>query len=212
MAGNLFYVHIGCGLTAPPSWRNFDASPTLRLQRLPLAGRLFRGHGAPVFPETAEYGDIVKGLPLAPGSCAAVYTCHVLEHLYLDECRLALGNIHAYLQPGGRLRVLLPDLRALARRYLDSTAPDAALEFVASSRMGMKSRPRGIEGWAREWIGNNRHRWMWDASSLSAELARVGFTRIREVSPGDSVIQGIEEVELPSRWLSSFGVECVRET
>ena len=29
------YVQYGCGINAPQSWINFDASPNLRLERLP---------------------------------------------------------------------------------------------------------------------------------------------------------------------------------
>ncbi|HEX8242224.1 MAG TPA: hypothetical protein VF541_01965 [Longimicrobium sp.] len=32
------HAQYGCGPCAPAGWRNFDASPTLRLQRLPAAG------------------------------------------------------------------------------------------------------------------------------------------------------------------------------
>ena len=36
------YIHYGCGLDAPKEWINFDASPTLRLQKTPLLGLLFQ--------------------------------------------------------------------------------------------------------------------------------------------------------------------------
>ncbi|MCI5142460.1 MAG: methyltransferase type 11, partial [Candidatus Electrothrix sp. ATG1] len=36
MAMEKQFIHYGCGLSAPESWLNFDASPTLRLQRIPL--------------------------------------------------------------------------------------------------------------------------------------------------------------------------------
>ncbi len=34
-------VQYGCGWSAPFSWRNFDASLTLRFERLPLIGHLY---------------------------------------------------------------------------------------------------------------------------------------------------------------------------
>ncbi|MQP68452.1 hypothetical protein GE253_24335 [Niveispirillum sp. SYP-B3756] len=60
------FVQYGCGWTAPPGWHNFDASPTLRFERLPLVGRLYSKNGRR-FPDNVRYGDIVRGLPLAPG-------------------------------------------------------------------------------------------------------------------------------------------------
>ena len=64
------YVQYGCGLSAPVGWQNFDASPTLRLQKIPLIGKLVRKVD---FPSNVLYGDIVKGLPgIAPQSCDGV--------------------------------------------------------------------------------------------------------------------------------------------
>jgi hypothetical protein len=34
------FTQFGCGLCAPPTWLNFDASPAMRLQRLPAIGNL----------------------------------------------------------------------------------------------------------------------------------------------------------------------------
>ena len=35
-------VQYGCGLSDPEGWKNFDSSPTLRLQKLPLIGRFIK--------------------------------------------------------------------------------------------------------------------------------------------------------------------------
>jgi|GEM_PF-4132010 len=58
-------LHIGCGLNAPSSWENFDASPSLRLTKLPLSKLIFRGK-VPDWPKNAVYGDIAKGLECIP--------------------------------------------------------------------------------------------------------------------------------------------------
>lgn len=63
------YLQYGCGWCAPEGWLNFDASPTLRFERLPLIGRLHT-RNAERFPANVRYGDVVKGLPPADGSCA----------------------------------------------------------------------------------------------------------------------------------------------
>jgi len=93
---------MGVDSRRPRDGLNFDASPTLRVQRLPLAGFL-RVPGGPVFPANVRYGDIVKGLPVEATSCRAVYCSHVLEHLSLSDFRLALANTKAVLAEGGRL-------------------------------------------------------------------------------------------------------------
>ncbi len=95
------YLQYGCGWSAPKGWRNFDASPTLRFERLPLIGRLYTRNGQR-FPENVEYGDIVKGLPVAAQSFHGVYCSHVLEHLSLADFRTALINTWRILKTGER--------------------------------------------------------------------------------------------------------------
>ena len=104
------YVQYGCGLSAPKEWQNFDASPTLRLQRLPIFGALLKKQLNVVFPKEVRYGDIVKGLPLKENSCSGIYCSHVLEHLALKDFRTALINTYKILKPGGVFRCLVPDL------------------------------------------------------------------------------------------------------
>ena len=35
------YVQYGCGFDAPDGWINYDASPTLFFERIPVLGRLY---------------------------------------------------------------------------------------------------------------------------------------------------------------------------
>ncbi len=98
---NGIYIQFGCGYSAPEGWINFDISPTLRLQKIPLLGDFLRNRMIYVFPRNARYGDIVKGLPLKPGTCQGIYCSHVLEHLALEDFRLALRNTYSYFN-GGR--------------------------------------------------------------------------------------------------------------
>src|SRR5687767_6441655 len=108
------YVQFGCGLSAPDGWLNFDSSPTLRAQRLPLIGSAIARASDTRFPEAVRYGDIVTGLPVADGSCKGVYASHVLEHLALEDMRTALRNTWKILEPGGVFRLVVPDLELMA--------------------------------------------------------------------------------------------------
>ena len=115
------YVQYGCGLSAPRNWRNFDNSPTLRFERIPIIGKLYTKNEIR-FPENIEYGDIVKGLPIKSESCKGVYCSHVLEHLSLNDFRIALSNTFRIIQPGGYFRLVLPDLEYIARQYIENTS------------------------------------------------------------------------------------------
>jgi hypothetical protein len=204
------YTQFGCGSSAPVGWRNFDASPTLRLQRLPIIGRHFRGGAYPEFPRGVEFGDVVKGLPLPAGSCRGVYASHVLEHLALDDFRKALAEVLRLLETGGTFRMVVPDLESLARNYLASTAPCPSSEFMERADLGQKTRSRGLRGLLRGWIGNSLHLWMWDERSLGAELRDAGFAGVRHAVFGDSQDRRFMEVEDSGRWDRCLGMECRR--
>jgi hypothetical protein len=203
------YVQYGCGLCAPPGWRNFDSSPTLRLQRLPLVGATLKS-SAVIFPANAEFGDVIKGLPVRAGECQGVYCSHVLEHLALNDLRTALRETYRILSGGGIFRLVLPDLEREARAYLDDESSTAAINFMRATLLGKEDRGRSIKAFLREWLGNSHHLWMWDFKSLRTELQEAGFREVRRAELGDSVDPKFGEVEDAGRWISCLGVECRR--
>ncbi len=153
------YVQYGSGQSSPDGWINFDVSPTLRLQRLPVVGALFK-RGSVVFPDTVRYGDIVAGLPITDGSADGVYASHVLEHLSYEDFWIALRNTHRILKPDGIFRLIVPDLEARARRNINSLdGGDAAANswFMEKSSLGCHQRARSVAGKLRSMIGNSAH-------------------------------------------------------
>ena len=171
------YVQFGCGMCAPETWLNFDAGPAFWLQsRLPFLTPLLVKKGFPPYPKNIEYGDVIKGLPVAPQSADAVYCSHVLEHMTLDEFRLALRNIFSYLRPGGTFRLVLPDLEQLIGLYTGDPTPAACSRFMQESWLGEMNSPRGLRSIPTAVFGRARHLWMWDYKGMEAELADAGFT------------------------------------
>lgn len=201
------YVQFGCGWSAPISWRNFDASPTLRFEKVPVLGRLYTKN-ATRFPSNVEYGDIVKGLPLASNSCDAIFSSHVLEHLALDDFRIALRHSFDLLKPGGVIRVIVPDLRALADAYINSTDSLASHDFMRGTCLGIESRPRGALGLIKSWMGNSSHLWMWDFQSLQIELNNAGFVGLRRCEFGDSSDSLFKDVEDRDRFVNAVAIEA----
>jgi len=201
------YVQYGCGWSAPQGWRNFDSSPTLRFERLPIIGRLYTKNETR-FPENVEYGDIVKGLPVAPRSCIGVYCSHVLEHLALEDFRTALLNTRKILRPMGVFRLVVPDLEYSARKYVVNISNTAAPEFIRDTCLGHESRARGVKGLASAWLGNSQHLWMWDYRSIELELADAGFVGVRRATFGDSSDPMFQTIEKEERWQNCLGVEC----
>ena len=201
------YVQYGCGMSPANEWRNFDASPTLRFERIPIIGKLYTKN-ANRFPENVEYGDIVKGLPVPDESCKGIYCSHVLEHLSLEDIRTALRSTYRILMPGGTFRLVMPDLAEMVTAYQNSTKHDAAIKFIRDTGMGHEKRICGIRGFSKLWLGNSSHLWLWDYDSISRELDDIGFTGIRRAQFGDSLDSMFSKAEKADRWCGCLGVEC----
>ena len=144
------YVQYGCGTWVPDGWENFDATPSLFVQNIPVIGKKL----SPIrFPESVRFGNIVKGLPIADASADAVYCSHVLEHLAVEDMRKALRNTLKMLRPGGVFRLVIPDLRSSAEAYVKSTDPDAGFRFIEHLGLGQMNRRTGLIGVLRGWLG-----------------------------------------------------------
>jgi SAM-dependent methyltransferase len=202
-------VQYGCGSSSAEGWLNFDSSPTLRFERLPVIGKLYT-RNAQRFPELVRFGDIVKGLPVPAESCKAVYCSHVLEHLSREDVDIALRNTYRLLQPGGTFRLVLPDLEQLAQSYLASKDPLASSEFMESAGLGKASRPRGLRGVMVDLIGNSAHLWMWDERSLAHKLREHGFTDVRRAAFGDWADPVFAAVEDQSRFTGCLAMQCTK--
>ena len=201
------YVQYGCGWSAPRSWRNFDASPTLRFERIPFIGKLYTKNNSR-FPPNVEFGDIVCGLPILDNSCKGIYCSHILEHLSLEDFRSALKNTYKILEISGCFRLVLPDLEYSIKQYIDNQSIDASLMFMRETFLGKEKRSRGLKSFISEWFGNSQHLWMWDYKSISQELQDAGFIDTRRAKFGDFTDLMFKDVEEEGRWLNCLGVEC----
>jgi SAM-dependent methyltransferase len=206
--GNI-YAQYGCGLSAPAEWQNFDSSPTLRWERVPLLGRWTKN--AERFPAHVKVGDIVTGLPLPDGSCKGVYASHVLEHLAREEFYKALENTYKLLAPGGIFRLIVPDLAYIGREYirmLDKGDPEASHSMVTATILGEETRPRGLGAMAYQMLNTSRHLWMWDEFSLRKALEDRGFDHVRRCAFDDCEDPMFRLVENAERFERAVAMEA----
>lgn len=204
------YVSYGCGFCAPEGWVNFDASPTLRFEHLPVVGRLHTKNKQR-FPSNVRYGDVVRGLPVAGESCKGVFASHVLEHLTLDEFHIALKQTFAMMAPGGVFRLIVPDLEKAAREYISGIEAGkcgAGSEFMEATSLGVKSRRTGLLGRLYESLSTSRHLWMWDRLSLGEALRSHGFVDVRECKFGDAEDPMFALVEDAGRFEGAVAMEA----
>lgn len=207
------YVNYGCGLSAPEEWINFDVSPTLRIQKIPIVGSLLKSKLNAVFPANVIYGDIIKGLPVEDNSVDGIYCSHTLEHLSLNDFRVALKNTYKVMKKGGIFRCVVPDLEWAVRTYirdLENGDREASTKFIKYTSLGIQQRPRNAKGFLSSFFGNSHHLWMWDSKSLALELENAGFQNIRECKFNDCKDEMFKHVENKGRFVNVASIECTK--
>ena len=204
-------VQYGCGLSAPDGWKNFDSSPTLRLQKLPLIGRFIK---KVEFSPRILYGDILKRLPgISLQSCDAIYCSHVLEHLCLEDCRAAIQNTFNLLKEEGVFRCVVPDLESAINKYTDrlnSGVLTAGNSFMYDTLLGIDRRPKSLKEKIIFLLGNSHHLWMWDKYTLEEELKNAGFSSVRMCFFNDSINKDFYYVEEISRFNGAIAFEAIK--
>lgn len=161
-------LHIGCGGHHLPGWINLDNYPA------PLAVNLD------------------NGLPLPNNSSRYVFLSHLLEHLfYPNQSHQLLAEIQRVLQPGGIVRIVVPDIEQCINAYV---IEDEA--FFESRRKHWTWLPKDmtrLESFlAYAGAGPNpeslfeSHKFGYDFETLRHCLLRVGFTNVRRCRFQDS--------------------------
>jgi predicted SAM-dependent methyltransferase len=96
---HLRLLNFGCGGTFHSDWTNIDT--------------------VPVSPDVIRH-DLMQPFPFADATFDAVYGSHVFEHLEPAAAQVLLMDCGRVLKPGGVIRLVVPDLEAIAGLYLRS--------------------------------------------------------------------------------------------
>ena len=215
-------LHLGCGLNTPADWLNVDGSWNAKVAKYPLIKRIIRRVGLiPVeqfeIPWNSEIfiHDVRSPLPFQDGGFRYIYASHLLEHLYWEEGQRLIRECLRVLKPGGCLRMVVPDLRAIIEEYNHRDSVENASVKKAdrfNDRMLLRARrpPSGNFLYRIYSLLNDfhSHKWMYDADSLTKCLQDAGFIDVQEMAFCDSRISSIEDIEVPERVLDGAGI-CV---
>jgi SAM-dependent methyltransferase len=157
-------LHVGAGARRLPGWVNID-----------------------VFPAELAL-NVNRGLPFADGSARLLFASHMLEHLYYPQEALRfLAECRRVLRPGGRLRLVVPDIELYVRAYAERD--DA---FFADRRRTWEGLPEGRTH-LEEFLSYagagpdpaaflDSHKYGYDFATLSRLLALAGFEDVRRSS------------------------------
>lgn len=161
-------LHLGCLDQATSGWTNTDITPHLWIARVPgLPGLLFRAgkmtrqrleqHRRGTF-KGVSYLDVGKRFPYRDETFDAVFSCHMLEHLFADKAQVCIAEIFRILKPGGICRIVVPDLDKIVGEY-NPDQPELFLKRIFECDRRSK----------------NSHHWHYNANSLVRLLRATGF-------------------------------------
>lgn len=227
-------LQLGCGPgELPADWINLDGSWNAWFSKFPTLRKLLKAtHFLPAslleMPWSADIviHDLREPLPFPDDSFCAVYGTHVLEHMYLTQAKLLLRECLRVLQPGGVLRLVVPDLQAIVQEYkgeMSFADTEATLNLlktmsraeVLNTRLHLRAPqpPSGnlIFRFYTALTEFHSHKWVYDAESLCLYFRSAGFVEVGEMQFRQSRINGIDAVEQSGRVLGGLGI-CVEGT
>ncbi|MHB8624641.1 MAG: class I SAM-dependent methyltransferase [Aggregatilineales bacterium] len=217
------YLHLGCGTQQPEDWVNLDGSWNAWIAKHPhlksivgLMRLVPKSQLQLQWKPNVVVHDLRKPLPFNDNSMRVVYSSHTLEHLFHTQAEFLLSEIHRVLRPKGILRLVVPDLYRIAQYYV-TIYDQAKYKDVPPADQFMRQlliiseQPPSAFSLYRMYQNSkdfHRHKWMYDAHSLSRMMLRGGFVEVEQKDYLKSRIDRIGEVEIASRVQDGAGI-CI---
>ncbi len=216
-SNNIIKINIGSGPDGKSDWINLDwgVLPLLGKMQWPLSFLTKTGflssNYSKLWPKSLRLVDCRKGLPFKSGSVDFIYTSHFLEHLMRYQTIKLLAECKRILRSEGVLRIAVPDVKLLAKKYVHGDK-DFFMQFEEDSNGKNKlesladlfvqhfygydswSEPRFIQKLQRVFIRG--HIWMYDWDSLSLILRQAGFSDIRLCEPSKGKVPDIDYLDV----------------
>lgn len=158
--------------------------------------------------------DCRKHLPFPDNAVRALFCEHVFEHIdYTEEAPHFLAECYRVLQPGGVVRIIVPDAETYLRAYCES-----GWERIAEVRQLGEDRYDPHHGGhyrtKMELINvlfrqGFEHKFLYDYETLSLLLEDAGFSQVNRRSFGESALDELK-IDKSERASESLYVEAVK--
>jgi ubiquinone/menaquinone biosynthesis C-methylase UbiE len=196
----------GCGSIRPKGWVNTDSSLNALIQRIPFFGvyisKLFSD--VSYVSSNVIYANLNRKWKFSSNSAEIVYCSHLFEHLDLKSADLFLKESFRVLKSNGVIRVVVPDLYKLSKKYIEEyelrIIKDPSIEFMWALNLHREGQYKD-ESFLKRILSTiqkypHQHKYMYDVNSLSILFNDIGFVDIKECRYGVSnYINDIKDVE-----------------
>jgi predicted SAM-dependent methyltransferase len=118
--------------------------------------------------------DLNRALPFPDGLFSGIFAEHLLEHFDQAQGEALLRECFRTLEPGGCVRVIVPDGEKIVRTYLENPA-----ELVARRGNGTTFGMDALNLYFRQ---RYEHQFMYDWPLLRHHFIRAGFVDVQQVS------------------------------
>ena len=194
-------INLGCGPVGHDDWINVDWGILAFIHKFPLIEELFikipffpQGYRVK-WPKNLKLCDCKNGLSFKSDFADYIYTSHFLEHLKRFEAEKLLKESFRVLKTGGVLRIVVPDMELLIKKYMEKDSAFFVNAFNLKENCPLDSFTIADmfastfypEFYIREFSGLKKiaasfirpHLWMYDYGSLSNLLKICGFKDIK---------------------------------
>lgn len=125
-----------------------------------------------LFPQVDLAFDITKPFPIPSGVIAEIVSFATLEHLRRDEGEHVLRECFRVLRPGGTIRVVTPDIEAIARMVLEGGDSTVINQHLFGK---FKSRETELP---------DLHKCLLPAREMIDLMQKIGFTSVTQLHVG----------------------------
>ena len=192
-------LHLGAGGNDPTEWLNTDIFPT----------------GEEV------YVDATKPFPFPDGSFQYIFSEHMIQAVPWEGGLAMLKECYRVLAPGGKLRIVSPNLAKFVQLLVEN--PDADAKRFMEAKMRFHGWPESpvtgayiFNRQVRDW----GHQFLYDPATLRKSFELAGFRQITEYRVNEKTDPVFRQVEIRTRnegsdlWLinswESMAFEAVR--
>jgi predicted SAM-dependent methyltransferase len=222
---NKLMLNLGCGSVRPINWVNTDSSINAHLQRIPLIGKKLASiiNNISYSNNNIVYMNLNNKWKYKDNTVDIVYASHLFEHLSVKASILFLSEAYRCLKPGGIIRIVVPDLYQICKKYtieyelndsmdknIDTTT--FIMWAINMHREGQYKKLNLFKKLVLEIQGYpHQHKYMYDKNSLILKLKNNNFHSFKNLSYGKSLyINNINEVEGQNESYLSIYIEAIK--